>query len=110
MFIIFLVSSTSGDVINKSGLGKESYHVGGHFILFMFLCAAYFYATTKYFVSLLFLVLYSLFDEWHQLYVPGRSSSAFDLAIDTLGGITALLTIWILRSHLRMKQKNLQSL
>jgi VanZ like family len=35
-------------------------------------------------------VLYGVGDEWHQSYVPGRSSSPFDLATDTVGALAAL--------------------
>ena len=38
-------------------------------------------------------VLYGISDEWHQSFVPGRSSSVFDLGTDTVGAIAALWSI-----------------
>jgi VanZ family protein len=39
-------------------------------------------------------VLYSLSDEWHQSFVPGRSSSFSDCLVDTYGAVVALA--WVL--------------
>ncbi len=41
-------------------------------------------------VTLLLVVLYSLSDEFHQLFVPSRSASIYDSLIDMAGGLTAL--------------------
>jgi hypothetical protein len=38
-------------------------------------------------------VLYGATDEWHQAYVPGRSSSVFDVATDAIGAACAF---WVL--------------
>ena len=38
-----------------------------------------------YFISFIICVLYSSSDEFHQLFVPGRSGEARDVLIDTLG-------------------------
>ena len=42
----------------------------------------------------IFCIIYAIFDEIHQIYVPGRTGKAIDVIIDTLGscmGITLLL-------------------
>ena len=39
--------------------------------------------------------LYGAFDEWHQLYVPGRSADWFDVLADAIGAIAAGFCIWI---------------
>ena len=41
-------------------------------------------------VSLLFVVAYSLSDEFHQSFVPSRTASIYDCMIDSVGGLTAL--------------------
>lgn len=55
--------------------------------------------------SELFVFLYAVSDEVHQFFVPGRSMSPLDVAIDSLG---ALLGIWIYiifkREHKRKKK------
>ena len=43
--------------------------------------------------GLLLVVLYSLIDEFHQSFVPSRSGSIFDSAIDVIGGLTVLLIV-----------------
>ena len=44
-------------------------------------------------VSLLLVSVYSLSDEWHQSFVPTRTASIYDSMIDTLGGLTVLITL-----------------
>ncbi|PYV34002.1 MAG: hypothetical protein DMG22_07870 [Acidobacteria bacterium] len=46
--------------------------------------------------SLSIAVGYSLSDEFHQLFVPGRTSSLVDSGIDTLGAAIAILLIYLL--------------
>ena len=41
----------------------------------------------------LFSLLYAIFDEVHQLFVPGRSGKPLDVAFDALGAALALLLI-----------------
>lgn len=41
--------------------------------------------------ALLLIVCYSLIDEFHQSFVPSRTASIYDSAIDVLGGLTVLL-------------------
>ena len=42
-------------------------------------------------VSLLFVVVYALSDEYHQSFVPSRTASIYDSMIDSAGGLTALV-------------------
>src|SRR5712691_6792525 len=44
-------------------------------------------------ISLLFVVAYSLSDEFHQSFVPSRTASIYDSMIDSVGGLTALVLI-----------------
>jgi VanZ family protein len=41
--------------------------------------------------TVIFGLVYGLSDEFHQLYVPGRSCSGFDLIIDTAGSFLGSL-------------------
>jgi len=45
-------------------------------------------------VSLLFVVAYSLSDEFHQSFVPSRTASIYDSMIDSVGGFVALTMLW----------------
>ena len=42
-------------------------------------------------MALLLIVAYALLDEFHQSFVPSRTASIYDSAIDVAGGLTALL-------------------
>jgi VanZ family protein len=42
-------------------------------------------------VSLIFVVVYALSDEFHQMFVPTRTASIYDSLIDTVGGLTMLI-------------------
>jgi VanZ family protein len=42
-------------------------------------------------LGLLLVVIYALLDEFHQSFVPSRTPSIYDSAIDILGGLTVLL-------------------
>lgn len=42
-------------------------------------------------IGLLLVVIYGLLDEFHQSFVPSRTASIYDSAIDVAGGLTVLL-------------------
>ena len=46
--------------------------------------------------ALLLTAFYAVTDEWHQSFVPGRTASAVDVLIDSIGGLLALslATLW----------------
>ncbi len=50
-------------------------------------------------------VLYALSDEWHQSFVPGRSSSLLDSGVDALGALIGLSTLYWLRRLLIVEQE-----
>lgn len=106
MFIIFGVSSLEGTTVNDLGLGKESYHINGHFALFLILGVTLYRATKSYIYSLTAGVLYGITDEIHQIFVPGRSAGIFDVMVDSAGVAVSLILIWL---NIRLRiQKNLQ--
>jgi VanZ family protein len=94
MLVIFIVSSVPGKIINDSGLGKESYHINGHFILFLLLTVTYYKATKNILKAILFSFMYALVDEIHQKFTPLRSVSLFDIYVDTIGTVIGGLLLW----------------
>lgn len=44
-------------------------------------------------ISLVFVVVYALSDEFHQIFVPTRTASIYDSMIDSFGGLTMLAII-----------------
>ena len=51
-------------------------------------------------VSLAFVALYALSDEFHQSFVSTRTASIYDCLIDTAGGLAALIIV-AMRSRVR---------
>ena len=51
--------------------------------------------TRWFWVSLLFVVAYSLSDEFHQSFVPSRTASIYDSMIESVGGFVALVLLVI---------------
>jgi VanZ family protein len=45
-------------------------------------------------VALVVTTLYAASDEFHQLFVPSREASVWDVLLDTAGGAVALLCVW----------------
>ncbi|MBZ9684888.1 VanZ family protein [Clostridium estertheticum] len=123
MIIIFLFSSQPGEVSSENNkfviyvfklvgldlnsiLGtlsdfivRKAAHFTEYFILYILLYRA---INTKkngdfkvFTLSLLMVFLYACSDEFHQAFVPGRGPAFRDVLVDTCGGLTAFLTIYI---------------
>ena len=59
-----------------------------------FLAARAFRAHQRWFlISLALIVVYALFDEYHQSFVPSRTASIYDSFIDMTGGLSALIFV-----------------
>jgi len=50
-------------------------------------------------LALLLVVIYALLDEYHQSFVPSRTPSIYDSAIDVAGGLTVLLILRLYRKR-----------
>lgn len=107
MLVIFILSSVQGSVIDSVGLGKESYHINAHFFLFVLLCVAYYHATGQVFLSIVLTITFGIFDELHQLFTPYRSSSFFDIQVDSFGALIGGLAAWKSLPAIKKKLKNL---
>lgn len=106
MTLIFAISSVKGVTINQIGLGKESYHINGHFLLFVLLCLTYYKATKNILLSMFITIMYGISDEIHQKFTPGRSSSMFDIYVDSMGAVLAGIVLWKLQPYLPKILKN----
>jgi len=107
MIVIFLLSSIPGKIITSSIIGNEPSEISGHFVLFMFLCIAYYKATKNILLSIFMTIVYAVFDEIHQVFTPARSSSLFDVYVDCVGAIISGLFLWKLLPTLPKKLKDL---
>ena len=106
MVLIFIISSIPGQVINAVGLGDEDLHINGHFILFFILCLLLYKPTRNIPHTIVISLIYAISDELHQLYVPLRSASMFDVCTDTLGILLAGVFLWKILPYLPNRFKN----
>ena len=111
MGIIFCLSSIPGRYVPRSWL----FHHAGHFIeysvLGVLLARAMAHLKIKWnvlmfsFLSVVLIILYALFDEWRQSFVPGRTCSLntvfFDAAYAILGVVLYDEIVFVLRKKKR---------
>ena len=57
-------------------------------------------------LGLLLVTCYALLDEFHQSFVPSRTASIYDSAIDVAGGLTVLLIFKLYDKHSRQQKRN----
>ena len=55
-------------------------------------------------LSLLLAIGYSLSDEFHQSFVPSRTSSIYDCMIDTVGALIGLVIVWWRTRRIKKKE------
>ena len=103
MTVIFISSSTPGQVINQTPLSSQQYQISGHYIIFTLLCIAFYKAFKDIALSIYFSIFYAIIDEIHQFFVPLRSSSLFDIFTDTFGILIAGVFLWKLQHILPSK-------
>ena len=88
-------------------LVRKAGHLTEYAILALFAARAFrtstreFLRTRWFWVALLFVVAYSLSDEFHQSFVPSRTASIYDSMIDSVGGLTALVLLVIRQRRVR---------
>lgn len=120
-----IVSDISGDTKNSEHSDKKpvkfdyihyvlrkSAHFSLYTVLGLFVVSAvYFGGRIKrkiyvYLTSLLFCVFYASTDEFHQLFVPGRSAELKDVMIDSAGVLLGLLLFFLFERLNALKRKN----
>jgi VanZ family protein len=116
MAVIFIASSTPGNEIPGFGVWDLIVKKGGHMSGYALLAMGFMHALTVtqkshriHFILAVFLaVFYAVTDEFHQAFTPGRTPSAGDVGIDTVGVVLGVLVwIWIktrLRAQLSAPQ------
>lgn len=110
------------DKIQKIGNMQILVRKSAHFAIYMFLgiltmccaqtfqwCKAY-----KFDISVIFTFLYACSDEFHQLFVPGRSGEFIDICLDTVaatcGIVLVMIIIFIINTIRRKREKNPKAL
>jgi VanZ family protein len=82
-------------------------HAGAYFVMSLLAWRYFRHFSQRTFISFILAVgfcsFYGATDEWHQSFVPGRSSDIFDWVADTTGAIFAMWGFY----WLKLKQQNL---
>lgn len=91
-----------GIVKQFNNLVRKLAHGGLYFVLGLLLvCAAakmgIMRETQLYALAFLFCLLYSVTDEFHQMFVPGRSGQISDVLIDASGAAAGIAICWLVR-------------
>jgi VanZ family protein len=74
-------------------------------LLFNLLCAVGIKGKKRFPIVLLIVFLYAGTDEFHQLFVSGRSGQFTDVLIDTAGGLLMLFVVWLVLCIHGMRKK-----
>src|SRR6185436_11699412 len=84
-------------LVGAQGVGKVNhvphwFHKVEHFFYFGTMAALLAHGLGRrwYWIALLAVPMFGALDEWHQLYVPGRSSSVWDWATDLAAAVVAV--------------------
>ena len=96
--VIYFLSSRS-KLPRPEPISADFEAIAGHFIAYGILALLVSFAlsetglssTRRAVCAVLFAVAYGLTDEFHQSFVPGRDPALFDIAMDAIGAITALV-------------------
>lgn len=107
MLVIYILSVIPGTTMEQVGLGKEVYHLNGHFFFFFILCIAFYKAFEDILVAMFLSEAYGIFIEIIQAFIPFRNSSGFDIYVDTLAIILGGAFIWLLLPALPVRLRNL---
>ena len=120
MIFIFIMSSFNGNISsNQSGsiadliynlfdisdtekvslIVRKCAHVSEFFILGILVInlISKYNVKYSYLISFIVCVLYASSDEFHQLFVPGRSAQVTDVLIDLIGVVLGLLLVFLIR-------------
>lgn len=104
MLLIYIASAIPGSQLPEYGNWDVVVKKGGHIFGYALLSVAFLRALSKgrrisrfhLIAAALLTFLYSVTDEWHQSFTPGRIASIWDVDIDTAGGIIGLaLYYWV---------------
>ncbi|TCS83213.1 VanZ family protein [Tepidibacillus fermentans] len=100
MIGIFYLSSRTGSELNQMFPFFKDLN-WGHLVAYFILAMTFIYALIGKFpliksmvVAVVLSVIYGLTDEWHQMYVPGRTPDIHDLVNDFIGAIVGVIVFY----------------
>jgi VanZ family protein len=109
MALIFLASGTAGSDLPKFGIWSFIVMKGGHLVGYALLGVSYLHGIASHkgmnrgvlLAAIVLAGLYAVTDEFHQSFTPGRTPSAVDVGIDTIGAALGAV-IWAWARSLRV--------
>ena len=110
-FIATIYSFITGKEATLEVLEKYSFivrklaHFSVYFVLGLLSFNVMVQFKTKYAYSFLISFVYSISDEIHQIFIPGRAGQIRDVLIDSSGALLAILICYLI-SYLVLKSKN----
>ena len=113
-FLIFTLSSIPGARLPKWTFlhFDKVIHAGFYFILGLFVYRflepkehSTSFNWKRAFASVAIVVVYGVFDEFHQSFVPGRMADVYDATADTIGGILSA-TMMFVYSKIKLSRLN----
>jgi|WetSurMetagenome_2_1015567.scaffolds.fasta_scaffold449062_2 VanZ family protein len=98
MGLIFAASAMPGYDLPELGTWDVIAKKGGHMLGYALLSISYFHVINngkrirglQFFSAVILAILYSITDEVHQLFTPGRNASPIDVCVDATGGFLGL--------------------
>jgi|SRR5450759_1275443 VanZ family protein len=101
MGAIFCFSSIPSQEMPNFGNWDTLFKKSGHLLGYAMLAAAYLRGIHSLgwravSIALVCVVLYSVTDEFHQSFIPGRTSTLIDVGIDTIGGAFGLSVVTLI--------------
>ena len=106
MAVIFLLSDQPVLPGPKIFLGDFLFKKGAHMFFFAMLYALWYFSLSrleeslgkkikgKWWLCLFFTFLFSLSDEYHQSFIPGRTATWRDIGFDNLGSLLSMLWLY----------------
>lgn len=101
-FFSTLESPKASDFFVWDFIAKKVAHISEYAILYMLLLRA---TKKNFLLSFIITVLYSISDEIHQSFTPGRTPAIYDVGLDASGAGIAGYVIWKLKQNQREKHK-----
>jgi len=100
-FIFFLSTLPDSVTPFRYTIPDKICHGGEYFILAFFVFIAFqrttsFRFITTFLITVVWIALYGLSDEYHQLHVPTRNFDLWDLFADVTGAVILLMLLWLL--------------
>ncbi len=103
MCFIFYLSSRQTTGIHSVVVNRFYILKTFHLVEYAILAILLFYATLSHFSTILIAYLFSITDEYHQLFTSGRSGRLYDTLYDLIGVAIGLIIILTIKSIFSLK-------